>query len=67
MMLVLIKAGPNLRQVPFRGWGKKVAEGNRGLDRFLRKYGISCLNPTVFQICRPLSSLGLRLCAVVFR
>ena len=34
-MLVLIKAGPNLRQVLFRGQGKKVAEGNRGLGIYL--------------------------------
>ena len=34
-MLVLIKAGPDLRQVPFRGQGKKVAEGNRGLGIYL--------------------------------
>lgn len=39
MILVLIKAGPDLRQVPFRGQGKSVAEGNRGLGLYLRKYG----------------------------
>ena len=34
-MLVLIKAGPDLRQILFRGQGKKVAEGNRGLGIYL--------------------------------
>ena len=35
----LIKVGLNLRPVPFRSWGKNVAEGNRDLCLYLRKYG----------------------------
>ena len=38
-MLVLTKATPNLRQVPFRGRGKRVAEENRGPGLYSRKYG----------------------------
>ena len=39
MMLVLAKATPKLRQVPFRGQGKRVTEGNRGPGLYSRKYG----------------------------
>ena len=38
----LIKAGPDLRLVPFRSRGIHLAEGNRGPGLYSRKYSICC-------------------------
>ena len=40
----LIKAGPNLRPVPFIRWGINLAEGNRGPGLYLRNYGMHAVS-----------------------